>query len=60
MLVLVASSLGTVREVPAQFTTIQAALDVSITADTIRVAPGRYHEFLVCSTNTLMLTGWHS
>ncbi|NUO20178.1 right-handed parallel beta-helix repeat-containing protein [bacterium] len=59
-LVLVASSLGTVREVPAQFATIQAALDVSITADTICVAPGRYHEFLVCSTNTLMLTGWHS
>ena len=51
---------GLVRQVPAEYETIQAALDSAEDIDTVRVAPGVYHEFLSCQTNVLTLTGWHS
>ncbi len=59
MLALVTPGLGVVREVPAQYETIQAALNATNAGDTVRVAPGVYHEFLTCSTNMLTLIGRH-
>lgn len=49
-----------VHEVPAEFPTIQAALGATVDGDTVRVAPGEYHEFLTCQTDLLTLTGWYS
>ncbi|MBL0062250.1 MAG: right-handed parallel beta-helix repeat-containing protein [bacterium] len=51
---------GIVREVPSEYSTIQSALESSIGGDSVRVAPGVYHEFLTCETNALTLIGWHS
>lgn len=56
---LTADSLGRVLEVPADYSTIQIALDSSQTSDTIRVAPGVYHEFLLAPSHSLTLTGWY-
>lgn len=60
VLVFVSVSNGVVHDVPAQYATIQVALNATNTGDTVRVAPGVYHEFLTCATNSLTLTGWHS
>lgn len=49
-----------VLEVPAIYENIQSALNASHSGDTVLVAPGLYHEFLTCATNSLTLTGWHS
>ncbi|MBU0507549.1 T9SS type A sorting domain-containing protein [bacterium] len=35
---------GSVRQVPGEYPTIQAALDASASGDTVRVAPGPYYE----------------
>lgn len=51
---------GLVLEVPLEYSTIQSALDTAEESDTVRVAPGVYHEFLSCQTNFLTLTGWYS
>jgi parallel beta helix pectate lyase-like protein len=46
LLLLPAVAAGITRQVPAQYGTIQAALDVSTFGDVIQVAPGTYHEHL--------------
>ncbi len=46
--------------VPSEYATIQAALSVTQTGDTVRVSPGVYHEFLVAPAHSLTLTGWYS
>ncbi|NUO20180.1 T9SS type A sorting domain-containing protein [bacterium] len=57
---LAANSKGEILDVPEEYTAIQEALSATATGDTVRVAPGRYHEFLTCSTDGLVLLGQHS
>ncbi|MBK6766787.1 MAG: T9SS type A sorting domain-containing protein [bacterium] len=50
---------GETHDVPSEYDRIQAALDVSSAGDTVRVAPGIYHEFLAGPAHNITLTGWH-
>jgi hypothetical protein len=59
LVVLVLDAYAEVLNVPEQYPTIQAALDSSAAFDTVSVAPGVYHEFLIAPAHVLMLTGWH-
>jgi hypothetical protein len=43
-------------DVPTSFTTIQAAIDVAVDGDIVRVAPGTYFENLTLENNTITLT----
>lgn len=54
------SSRAEIRHVPTDYATIQAALDAVNASDTVLVAPGRYHEFLVGPLLSYVLTGQHS
>ncbi len=46
---------GLVLHVPSEYSTIQSALDLSLPADTILVAPGSYQETLVTPGHTLSI-----
>ncbi len=54
-----ASTHAMTLEVPQDYATIQEALAATLAGDTVRVAPGTYHEFLSCSTNSIVLLGWY-
>ncbi|MBK6766577.1 MAG: T9SS type A sorting domain-containing protein [bacterium] len=54
------SSRAEILHVPADYTTIQTALDAVDTYDTILVAPGRYHEFLVGPLHSYFMFGQYS
>lgn len=54
------SGMCEVLSVPGEYPTIQTALDSSASGDTILVAPGVYHEFLLAPAHSLTLSGWYS
>ncbi len=47
------------RRVPEEYATIQSALNSTNASDTVLVAPGTYHEFLVGPEHTIILQGWY-
>lgn len=59
-LVLLRDAKSDVLNVPEEFSTIQNALNASLMGDTVRVSPGVYHEFLICSTDSIFISGWYS
>lgn len=48
---------GTVRLVPSQYPTIQAAVDAAVEGDTVRIAPGTYAEQVLVRTPGLRIQG---
>lgn len=52
--------IASVLPVPENYATVQAALNASLSGDTVLVAPGVYHEFLIGPEHSLTLSGWHS
>ena len=52
-----ATGSGRVRHVPAQFPTIQAAVDKAGEGDLVLIAPGTYYEAVKIKTNRLVLRG---
>ena len=47
-----------IRNVPRNFPTIQMAVNTSLDGDTVRVAPGRYHENVNMSGYQILLVSW--
>ncbi len=54
------SGMCEVLSVPGEYPTTRTALDSSANGDTILVAPGVYHEFLLAPAHSLTLSGWYS
>lgn len=52
-------ALAETLHVPEEYNTIQAALDSTSAWDTVLVAPGTYHEFLISPNHSFVLSGWH-
>lgn len=48
---------GAVRAVPAQYPTIQAAVDAAVEGDTVRISPGTYNEEVLVTTPGLRIQG---
>ena len=48
---------GNIIKVPEDYPTVQAAVNAAITGDTILVAPGVYHEFVIIFNKTLTILG---
>ena len=57
LLLLPAVAAAATRQVPAQYATIQAAIDVSTFGDVIQVAPGTYHEHLFMQQAGVAIVG---
>lgn len=57
-LLLTPIALGEVREVPAQYATIQAAVDAAVNGDIVRVAPGQYVGALTMRGKALEIRSW--
>lgn len=49
---------ATVRNVPATYSTIQAAIEASVNGDTVLVAPGTYSENIVFRGKRIVVTSW--
>jgi len=49
---------GTQLHVPAEYATIQGAIEASAPWDTVMVAPGEYDEFLTGPGHSFVLSGW--
>lgn len=47
-----------IREVPAQYATVQAAVDASMDGDVVRVAPGIYEGAIELSDRVIEIRGW--
>lgn len=47
-----------VRNVPGEYSTIQAAINASVNADTVLVAPGTYPENIVFRGKKIVVTSW--
>lgn len=60
VLFLVSYGASAVLRVPVEFPTIQSALNAVNQSDTVLVAPGRYHEFLVGPAHSFVLLGEYS
>jgi parallel beta-helix repeat protein len=48
--------LARVINVPGEYTTIQAGIDVSANGDTVLVGPGEYHEYFIIDNRNILLT----
>ncbi len=57
LLGIVATARATVLPVPSEYATIQEALDATNAWDTVLVAPGDYHEFLMGPPHSFVLMG---
>ncbi len=57
LLLLPAGAAAATRQVPAQYATIQAAINVSGFGDVIQVAPGTYHEHLIMQKPGVAILG---
>jgi len=47
----------TIRHVPSQYATIQAAVNASISGDTVQIAPGIYNERVTVSNRSIAIRG---
>jgi hypothetical protein len=47
----------TIRHVPSQYATIQAAVNASISGDTVRIAPGIYNERVTVDNKSIAIRG---
>src|SRR6185436_16631082 len=56
--VLAASVHAGALDVPAQYPTIQAAVDAAQPWDVVVIAPGTYRENVVCDVDFLFIAGW--